>query len=514
MSPILLSARLMTRPKFTSGGGGGGGQLLLPSGNAVASNSIPLSFVNTHADANCQARAWHRNSYPGVPWDHMLGVHGGKFPYYVEILDGPSGLTVGDNLTLVGDVYEFGATYMRLALANPIAGSYTMSVRVTDQLGAQVTRTWTHVCSTTAFLFIDPVGGSNSNSGTIASPFLTDQALHGGSASSTTYAGKLVYVRTGTMILAGMGGSHYTFGGGPPETFVGFPGESPRIALRDRWLVCASGCEDTTIKGIEIFHDTVGWTAGTTDRKIISQINAHSRVQVVDCSFTNYATGSTSQNNPAVIATFDSVKSDLFYHNCEVTGDTGTFMNSFNDANVLLQKINVHNATLANGDTSSNAQVIRLKDRPSNYTIRLNEIWDTLTWSGNSSCCGIHGQDGANNIDICYNRFKHPALAGSATRNGAIFQWSGSPPVASVSNIHVYRNSLHQKARYEPDGDIPAGQEEWENNVIHLGAEPTSDGGLTNTGNVASGSHLDASVLLTGASRTSYLGTKGAEIAG
>lgn len=478
----------------------------LPSTNSVQSLGIPLSFVNSNEDASCSQYAIHRNAYPSIAWDHMLGVHGGKFPYYIELLQSPSGMTVGSSMSVSGDVLVFDNDYMRLRWSNPTTGSHTIQVRVTDQAGAQISRTWTLVVGTANWVFVDPVSGNDSTGdGSSGNPFATDAPLN------TGYANKLVYVRGGTFNLNG-GGGNYSMDGTRPSVFIGYPSESAIVTQNDNWFVMST--DDCAIKNLEIKHGTM--TAATADRKCISQIGDSDRGEIVDILFSNYEYGANNAANGAVISSLGGVNNDQFVHNIEVTGNTGTVYQSFKHRNALIQKINIHNAVLANTDSSSNNGAIRLKDGWANLTIRLCEAWDNNSWTGNNGFINAHGQDQSSLVigatDICYNSGYFPS---TGLRDGALIMWSYGTVSNLVDDIHVYRNSFRGDVGencYTYDVGTIAAQRD-ENNVFENGLEATAPE-VTNVGNLDGATvYFDASLKLTGASRTSYLGTKGAEVA-
>ena len=129
---------------LTAGAGtvAGTGQLSLPAANTIASNHIALSFENTESatsssdTTNCATHAPHRNAYTGLAWDWFVGVHGGRAPYYMELLQAPSGMTVLEpNMVASGDVYLWDDDHCRLSWPSPTAGESTVEVQVTDQDG-------------------------------------------------------------------------------------------------------------------------------------------------------------------------------------------------------------------------------------------------------------------------------------------------------------------------------------------------------------------------------------------
>ena len=93
--------------------------------------------------------------------------------------------------------------------------------------------------------------------------------------------------------------------------------------------------------------------------------------------------------------------------------------------------------------------------------------------------------------------------------------WGGNPVSQLIENIYLFRNSIDQRFRWEGSGhtNMANGTEVHENNVLNIQTMP-SDVRISSIGNIDGATYFDSSALLTGASRTTYLGLKGAEVAG
>ena len=170
---------------------------------------------------------------------------------------------------------------------------------------------------------------------------------------------------------------------------------------------------------------------------------------------------------------------------------------TFKHRNAIISDVNVHDATLNGTSSSSNGGVIKLKDGWSDQTIRQCEIWDNLTWSGNSSCVSLAGQDqsslGIDGTDVCYNKLQHP---GTASQQAAprMYTHNQSP---ALTNTHVYRNSLK--------GDV-GGRTIWKNGLF----DPTTTDTHENENNVSENGDMPVDTNIVNTSNACLLYTSDA----
>jgi len=121
-------------------------------------------------DSETAVNSRHRVNYTGEQYRVPIGVEGGAWPFYFELLAGPSGMTIGSQLTLSGGELIADDNYGIITWANSVAGTYTITVRVTDQNNIVNTISWQLVVGTADWLFVDKNAVTN-GTGTFASPY-------------------------------------------------------------------------------------------------------------------------------------------------------------------------------------------------------------------------------------------------------------------------------------------------------------------------------------------------------
>lgn len=212
---------------------GGGDEFQLPAGNFEPA-FIPLEVM--HPRPSLTTASLYYRAYPGIPWERPVVVLGGAWPYRVELIQAPAGMTVGETI----DIDDFntsgliGQSYSILRWDNPTTtGSpHTIEILVTDQEGAAVSVTWTLTVTTTGFVFVDAVNGNNNNAGTLASPKLNLLGVYGASKAASSFPGQHVYLRAGTYehdILSIENGVRVTWTSNKPRAFEAYPGETVTI---------------------------------------------------------------------------------------------------------------------------------------------------------------------------------------------------------------------------------------------------------------------------------------------
>jgi hypothetical protein len=206
----------------------------------------------------------------GIPWRIPISMLYGAWPFLYEVTGGPAGLSIGQT---------FGSTdYGILSWANPVVGTYTVSVTITtqdfgrtagsaDPVG-QYTVTWTLVVAAatdTRFVVVDSVNGSNANPGTFASPL---QTLAGFSAATTT--NKQVFFRQGTYAINAL--SSFLDLSSKARVWVGYPGETATIDYSGTWsgtscYVFFSG-GGASISNMTWFSSPSNWPTGSTNNDL------------------------------------------------------------------------------------------------------------------------------------------------------------------------------------------------------------------------------------------------------
>lgn len=476
-----------------------------------------MRIVHPRPDAETNAYAAHRNAYPEMPYTTYIAIQGGAYPYFFELTTAPAGMTIGAQLTTVGGVQVADSTYARIYWANPTAGTHTVVVNVYDQdynrggsPSSVATVTFDVVCATTRYVFIDPVDGSDSNTGAIDSPFLTIEKLHANSSSTTTYTGKIVVLREGTHDVDGMatnGNRYVMLSGAAPCVFQGYPGENAILNLYEGHFATNTGSADMQFKDLTI-QAAGDWT---DDQYFFYNVTATNRHSWFNVTFTNFygGTSTTNYNNQSCIYYSNTGCNDIAVMHCTYTGRMGNIMDCYN----VRYMVFAHN-TGSNLDTSqetnasNSSNLIYLKDSCRDMSIRANTFVTGMTNVAHGGFVGIGGQnDGGaansfDNIEYCYNKL---ALFDVASIYG-FYEYAAGP----VGDVWGYRNSCLGDVRDLVTTGDPA-TNLWENNVVVGGF--TNMQNFTEANNTTGASTLDSNANLSGATRTSYLGIRGAEVA-
>lgn len=221
--------------------GGGAGIFAIagvaPSFQLATGHYTPAVFqpiiVSPRPDTETNTWERHRLCPAGIPWRFPAAMAWGAWPYQYAITAGPSGLTIGAT---------FGSSnYGIMNWTSPVVGTYTVTVQITTQdfgrtAGSQdptgqysVSFTLVVAATTDArFFMVDAVNGSNSNSGSFASPW---QTLSGFSAGSTS--GGQVFFRNGTYNLTAINAVLDLTS--KARVWVGYPGETAEINYGGTW---------------------------------------------------------------------------------------------------------------------------------------------------------------------------------------------------------------------------------------------------------------------------------------
>jgi hypothetical protein len=494
---VLMPTRVRSGGGFTSIAPPGGQSNLyqLMQGHFTPAKRPP-SLVYPRPDAETHVDSKHRRHYPGLKYEIPVGVDFGAWPYYYELTDAPAGMAIGQTLWL--------PNYGVVSWDNPVAGTYTVAGRVTDQDGNVVTFQWSVTITTAKAIFIDAVNGNNSNNGSINAPFLNNQGWHLGTIATTTYAGYHVYYRGGNHQLAGMASNSNNIRidgfSQHPAAFVRYPGETVNIDCSTGRFFSMSPHSDLFVSGIR-FHD------GRQDFE-----NAHffwlaaggiSRCTFFRNVFDTLGPGTVGTDNTSCVFISDTSgrKSHMYFCENEYTG-LGSSSNGVSafDAyytdHILFERNDLHDLT--------SAYCIWPKIQNDFVCIRNNKARNfTSGWA-----MAVVGFDNANHVaEVCFNTF----LNDNASAPTIMFDMG----VGGMGQAYAYRNTVIG----EIHGRTPASSgivRDANNNIVIC---PTADWLIRMTDVGASNVHyasasgvLDVNGLLTGAARDNYLGTHGAEV--
>jgi hypothetical protein len=172
-----------------------------------------------------------------------LGVSFGAFPYVYQLLSGPPGMSIGATFwntswTGFAQAMAAGYGYLNWTPTGSVTNS-TVSILVTDQQMNTLTITFTisTSSSTSQFIFLDAVNGSDSNAGTISSPWQSFTKANGTTYNTTNNANALCYLRQGTYSIPASTANSINSGDIlaelnttiKPSAWMGFPGDTPPI---------------------------------------------------------------------------------------------------------------------------------------------------------------------------------------------------------------------------------------------------------------------------------------------
>lgn len=451
----------------------------------------PQPDVDTHTDAR------HRWIHTDFDYEIPIGVQGGSWPFYYEIITAPAGATIGN--------YYTDANYGVLQLdPSALSGSQSFTIRVTDQEASTVDISWTATVDNTKFVFIQD-GYAGTQVGTISQPLEDFDDYYLGDWSDSTYAGRIVVFRGGNYALAGdvtnANGNVNLSQNTKSRSFIGFPGEAPIVSCTTAKVITGSdaAAEDFYVAGVE-------WANARNDVS-----NAHFFFMTEDASrstfwsntFNGIDYGTTGNDNTGPIFFASSVvdKEDIFIK-------SNTFENVSNSASSNGHYIDIYTSSyvLVESNTAQNSDSgygFWMKGTISFVTMRDNVAVDNV--SGNQFVIGYGTEAGqlTHDHEVCWNRF---------SVNGDMFLWAMSDAYEGTHyNSYLFRNTFDGDGIMRFEGAEP--YESTDNVVVsddnrYFGSDVTSVG---DAAYATTDGALDANALLTGTARTTHLGTAGYE---
>lgn len=475
--------------------------------------------IHPRPDGETAVYAQHRNAYPGIPWTTRIDVAFGSWPYRFELTGNvPAGMSIGNQLSVVGDVLEPIANYGVLSWTNPVAGTYTITLNVYDQEygrggspSAALPITFTLVVSASRFVFInpDPLIGNDNNPGTFTQPFRTIYKLHNGSSSTTTYNGRNVYLMGGTHQLNGMttNSNNYAINNnGAPCVFIGYPGQAAVIQEYQGMFVLRDGANDFMLKDLTIEHANTAWRS---NQYMVFQFSASNRHNYHNVIFRNYVRGVDDGENPAcVYYTTGGLNQYISVHGCTVTGQMGAWFTLYGVTNYSFQRNSVANATFSQTSPTNDWGVVYSKDGCVNGCFRGNNYVTGNSWGNMQSAHSIGGQNDSgntqafNNIQISYNVIPSGILYGLF----GSYEYGAGP-----GTVYGFRNSVNDVVQDRNNYAAQPTVNQWNRNGV-AGGFVTMTPSFTGTGNLTGAGIFDSNVKIAAAYRAANLGLVAAEI--
>lgn len=484
------------------GAGAGGGDWQLASGHYETAK-ISLAIIAPRPSLNTDSPYYR--AYPGIQWRRPVVVLGGAWPFKYELLQAPSGMTIGETL----DHNEFAtdgllgtnnSNYGVINWDNPTtSGSpHTVQVRVTDQEGTTATVTWTVTVTTSNYLFVDAATGNNSNAGTIGSPKLNLSGVYGATKGDATYDGYHVYLRAGTYahdILPIEDTVRVTWTASKAHVLEAYPGESVTIANNGYYMNWEGGA-DISLIGIK-------FTARNSPGCKNLQFGSNSRILVDNCEFADQAgtCGGGSNTSSIFFAETGTYAQYIGIIRTRWTNQTTMApVECYDTSHKVIEGCLVSGYSGGDGFYDKNDDI--------NYTVRANRgltsnssffaVIDTYSAQGPGEYCWNLWKLGSGNTHIQYGREAVSAIEIYTYRNTFI---SGSINFDDASGTVTHANNILQHDGTDADGITHSG-----------GTEATFSGGATDLVGT-SGIVNTTTGLLTGSFRTNNLGTDGFEVA-
>lgn len=213
----------------TTAAAGSAGAWRLAAGHYVSAK-MPMVLNHPRPDGETETWERHRKAYydgvNSVQYRVPVEIQGGAAPFYFELLDGPSGMAIGQ---------QYGDANYGIVTWTP-SGNVTndpVQVRITDQDLNVVVADWTVTTSssTADFIFVDSAAADNSGSGAIGSPLKNTRGWYKDNQADTTFSGRIVYYRGGTHTwyldpASNVPGNGILQDTNKPLVHLGYPGET------------------------------------------------------------------------------------------------------------------------------------------------------------------------------------------------------------------------------------------------------------------------------------------------
>ena len=462
------------------------------------STNIPLEIIAPYAGLSTTNRYY--KTYTGILYEVPVAVLGGSYPYHYSLTVAPSGMTVGAD---IGD-----ADYGIIKWDTPVeSGSpHTITIRVQDQDGGDVSVTYTLTVTTAGFLFVDSVSGSDANAGTIGSPFGTMGGWYGGTDEAdrftTTYSGQFVYYRTGTYPTTdcylednrrvAMGGTR------KPLVHMAYPGESPVWNIASGGFAHTGASSNMCYSGIDFGNAinadnqvAVGYDSGGSDRLFYAN------------NWTHQAVAGTGGSNPALIKSSDAT---TIGERLAISSNTMASNGYMLFLGYRTSKAVIENNTL--GQTSTNGFYAKIEN--SDWSVRANT---GLNASTTGRLLTVDAYDTTSDIEASYNNFKTSSVGMQVGPNSG----------GGITNVWDMRNTWQITHNLVTTVSVIGPWFTTANATLYDGVdpdanEPTAGGVMTITSDrlLLSGTATDFMNTSTGeliGSAASNIGTRGHEVA-
>lgn len=486
------------------------GDWQLPAGHFETAK-MSMVAVYPRPDGEVSSSARHRKAYPGIANRIPVVVQGGAYPFYYELITAPAGASIGQ---------QIGSTDYGVFSWTPSedGAAQTVTVRVTDQQLNTVDVTWTMTPSTSSFVFLDAAAAS-SGAGSISNPFKTWTDAFGTDSTVANNSGKILVLRGGSHTMVGYSGSTNNLrmeGTNKPLAWMAYPGETPTVDCSTAIVNCTAAAD-----GDDMFMQGITFANSRPDtnnsRFFFFAGNAGRRTMFHETTFRGLVRGTLGTDNPGAIVMFNATTFRDYF--AVVGGGISDHAAPMVGSIYRTRYAVVEGVTLGAIAGSTVNQGLYAKGANAKWSFRRC----TTTLSDYTEGA-IHHTFGAGEavaseaqtMEVCYCLLRVP----TATRVALGVHWSTSNAAAG-SVFYAYRNTIIGRSRVI-DASTSAWLVEMTKNVLITNDSPLvfgdDQGKVTYTDNLNAsyaniGTLLDTGTyLMTGGTRTTYLGTRGHEI--
>ncbi|WP_428738784.1 hypothetical protein [Sulfurimonas sp.] len=233
--------------------------------------AMSMTVIHPRPDSETNSWARNRNAYPGLRYELPIGVQGGAWPFFYQIIDGPNGASIGE---MYGEENYGVITWT----APSVEGEHNFTVRVTDQEYHYVDINWSVNVNKATFVFLDKDNGNDTNDGTLEAPLKTFAGMYHVDTDDTTYAQKILVVRESNESYQLIG--HTANNGNvrlnstkKPIVWIAYPDESPVFDASQAKILTEKPYDDFYMGGIRFEHGRQDvnnahffWVAAVGDR--------------------------------------------------------------------------------------------------------------------------------------------------------------------------------------------------------------------------------------------------------
>jgi hypothetical protein len=517
-----------------SGGGGGaaGGGENTPETEVYTLEIMYPRQSGTTPDLATTNRAFF--AYTGLTYEVPLVAVGGSYPYTWSLSNAPSGMTVEEYTPRAGLHPEY-----KIVWTNPTSNASSIVVNVEDAMANTDSQTYSITVGTSGWTFIDQCNDGSGDTGTIAAPFDNLGQLYTGSGAN----GRIYFRGTCTYTLGSLDALRQNvdhaqaeervpwrsdaFGPGHGLIWLAYPGETPTIDF------------EYTGSGVPYDSGTAGHSVPYFDTNSANLYVAGFQIDNVgggkgwrlNVRESDYGMMFWDNDFLSMGPGYGGTNAAFLLWSTDSPGSQGDIVldNSFNDVQApdhaneggsMLKFYGVIKPVVAgnlfNNMPAGNGQhdvALAFKGGDlTQYTIRGNKFVDTHRAIGGNQA-GTGGATGEINYNLVLS----------------VEEWAlevADEKVTDLGRHDIYRNTFVGPVTVQ--NVITAdGPYNFTHNVIINADEAQSpwpciqENAVTDSSRVvidkdlcddAAAGHLDANGLLTGATRTTYLGARGFEI--